>query len=212
MVSSIQSARMVSSQILLKVLKENDQQSMSQASSARASLLQRYGSQSSSTSMTQQRLSALLDSLASKPVSSLPEGNPEPEMSKDITTVSYMEGLKKKLEEMAEEPGSAARGKEMLAALKAGTLTVSDPINGISIKAWDVDNKEIKTDPTKLGVKIETEGWTSYLKSNLARGADAAFVRTPEGYHVDKGTGNSAYFGTVGTEYAYFTWSKPKAA
>ncbi len=201
MVTPLQSVRLQSAQFLLKALKETEQQT--ETSNTRTALLQRYGVDTSSSSS--QTLSALLSSLS--PATTETE---EPAISNDITTASFMAGLKKSLEEMAETAGTSAQGKSMLAALEAGALTVTDPLSGVTIKAWDPDSADEKNTDSKTGTEIETSGWSAFLKAHLSRGADAAFVKTSEGSYVDKTTGDNAYFGTVGSEYVYLTWPQAK--
>lgn len=202
MVTPLQSIRLQSAQFLLKALKETEQQTDN--SNTRTALLQRYGVDTSSSSS--QTLSALLSSLS--PATTETE---EPAMiSNDITTASFMAGLKKSLEEMAQTAGTSAQGKSMLAALEAGTLAVTDPLSGVTITAWDPDSDEEKNTDSKTGTEIEKSGWSAFLKAHLSRGSDAAFTRTAVGSYVDKTTGGNAYFGTVGSEYVYLTWPQAK--
>ncbi|HTO33191.1 MAG TPA: hypothetical protein VL202_18750 [Pararhizobium sp.] len=203
MVTPLQSVRLQSAQFLLKALKETEQQS--DTGNSRTALLQRYGIDTSSSSS--QTLSALLSSLS--PATTETE---EPAISNDVTTASFMAGLKKSLEAMAETAGTSAQGKSMLAALEAGTLTVADPLSGVTIKAWDTGSADEKDTDSKAGAAIEKSGWSAFLKAHLSRDADAAFTKTAEGSYVDKTTGDNAYFGTVGSEYVYLTWPQAKPA
>lgn len=212
MVSSLQSVRLLSSQSLLKVLKEAEQPAQSQGSSARNALLQRYGvDTSSSTALSQKTLSALLNTLSSKAdASTTTDKAVETAISADVTTSSFMSGLKQKLEDMANVPGGNQQAKSMLAALEAGMLVVTDPVAGVTIKAWDIDSAQEKGTTSKTGEKIERTGWSSFLKSHLARGDAGSYSKTAEGSYIDVVTGGSAYFGTVGSEFAYLSWPQAK--
>jgi hypothetical protein len=202
----------MSSQSLLKVLKETEQSLQSQGSSARSALLQRYGvDTSSSTALSQKTLSALLDTLSSK-TDAVTATDEAVEISPDVTTASFMSGLKQKLEDMASAPGGSQQAKSMLAALDAGTLVVSDPPAAVMIRAWDSDSVQENNTTGRTGEKIEQTGWSSFLKSHLARGDSGAYSKTAEGSYIDAVTGGSAYFGTVGSAYVYLSWPQANTA
>lgn len=212
MVTPLQSLRIQSSQFLLKALKENEQQTQSESSSTRSALLQRYGvDTSSSTSQSQKTLSALLDTLSPGTDTTAP-AQLAAEISPDVTTASFMAGLKKTLEDMAGAPGTGKQAESMLAALDAGTLTVTDPLKGVAIKAWDVDSAADKDTRTITGDTVETSGWSDFLRTHLARGNSGAFTRTAEGSYTDAVTGDNAYFGTVGSTYVYLSWPQSTTA
>lgn len=214
MVTSLQAVRTLSSEYLLKALKETEQQSQSQSSGTRNALLQRYGiDTSSSTSNSQTTLTALLNVLSAqtKTVTATDE-TAETAVSTDIQTASFMTGLKQKLEDMAGVAGTSKQATSMLAAFEAGTLTVTDPVKGITIKAWDVDNAAEKETTSKTGDASETTGWSQFLKSHLTRGDTAAYAKTAEGSYIDASTGDSAYFGTIGSGYVYLSWPQTKTA
>ncbi|OJF91292.1 hypothetical protein [Pararhizobium antarcticum] len=202
MVTPLQSVRLQSAQFLLKALKETEQETQAQASNTRTALLQRYGvepSSSGSSNTLAGLLSGLSPSTTQTPAT-------EVTISTDVTTASFMAGLKQSLQERTETAGTGAQGKSMLAALEAGTLAVTDPLNGVTITAWDPTTADAKDTAGNTGKTTETSGWSAFLKTHLARADNAAFVKTADGSYVDTITGNSAYFGTVGSVYVYLTW------
>ncbi|OBZ92821.1 hypothetical protein ADU59_24100 [Pararhizobium polonicum] len=212
MVTSLQAVRTLSSEYILKALKETDQQSQSQGGGTRNALLQRYGiDTSSSTSNAQSTLTALLNTLSAqtKTLTTTDEAA-ETAVSTDIQTASFMTGLKQKLEDMAGLAATSKQATSMLAALEAGTLTVTDPAKGITIKAWDVDSAAEKETTSKTGDTGETTGWSQFLKSHLTRGDSGAYAKTADGSYIDASTGDSAYFGTIGSGYVYLSWPQAK--
>lgn len=203
MVTPLQSVQLKSAQFLLKSLKETEQQAQSETANTRTALLQRYGiDTSSSTPLSQNTLSGLLD------IASNAEEEEAATISTDVTTASFMTGLKEKLKDLANTAGSSKQAQSMLAALEAGTLVVTDPLNGVSVTAWDVDDAaDGNGDATgRPNTSIEKTGWSEFLKAHLTRENDGAFSKTAEGSYVDAKTGSSAYFGTVGSGYVYLSW------
>jgi hypothetical protein len=114
--------------------------------------------------------------------------------------------LKQNLQDAVKSEGTGGQAQAMLDALDKGTLTISDPTNGVSIQAWDADATSEKDTTSKTADTIPTSDWNAYLKAHLQRGSDATFVKNTDGSFVDKVTGNEAYFGQVGSQYYYITW------
>ncbi|MGV8936056.1 MAG: hypothetical protein ACOH2J_02975 [Allorhizobium sp.] len=129
------------------------------------------------------------------------------DISNDITTTSFMAGLKLTLTAAGADGGSA-QADAMLKALAEGTLTVMDAASGVKITAWDADSAGDRNTATGRATAIDRSGWSPFLKSHLTRGSDAAYVKTADGSFVDTPTGEHAFFGTVGSEYVYLTWPK----
>ena len=218
MVSALQSVRLFTSQSMLKALKQVEQQNQSQSDSttAQSALLSRYGIDTSSDTSSSFSnsgsgsgyLSTMLDALNAKYVTEAetPQTAEVPDISSDITTPSFMTGLKAKLKELQAAPDTAAQGDAMLAALKAGTLVVSDPIDGREIKAWDVDDAAQKAVTHRTATMIDNTGWSAFLKTHLTRGEGGSYARKPDGSFTDRPSGANAYFGTLGSGYVYVTW------
>ncbi len=207
MVTSLQSVQLQSAQFLLKALKETEQQSQAETGNTRTALLQRYGiDTSSSSSLSQNTLSGLLD------IASNTDEDDDTAVSTDVTTESFMTGLKAKLEELAQTAGNSQQAQSMLAALEAGTLVVTDPLNGIAVMARDVDDASGKDADGEPGTTIDKTGWSEFLKTHLARGDTGAFSRTSDGSYVDAVTGDSAYFGAIGSAYFYLSWPQSTVA
>jgi hypothetical protein len=212
MVSSIQSIRLMTTQIALKALKEQEETTTS-TSSASSSLLQQYGLDTS-TSSSNDTLTRLLTTLATKnpdsTVNTTPSTTTTP-VSTDVTTASFMRSLKDSLEEMADTAAGKKQADAMLAALKAGTLTVTDPVSGQKIAAWDVDDEKHKDTTSGAATTIATNNWSDFLKERLTRGEDVSYAKSSDGSYIDKTTGENAYFGTVGSKYYYLSWPAANA-
>ncbi len=205
MVSSINSAKLASTQIFLRVLKEEKQASGGSSSnddyyaSALNNLMRDYGQGDDSESETYDTSLLRAIGAAGGADDSTEEEAP---ISDDIQTASFMKGLKAKLEEMKSSGDGALKAKEMLAALEAGTLTVTDAVNGRKIKAWDAEDE--KADRT--AEQTSRSDWSSFLKTQLSRDKSGGYELTDAGAHIDKATGESASFVTVDGTYVYLTW------
>lgn len=226
MVSALTSTRLVSAQLALTTLLSDDSSDDSSSSSSSSSSLassllsdSSTGSVSSVTSQSQTMLASLLGSMTGSSLSSSEDTSTDATTSSsstnsstDITSSSFMALLKQDLTTTAEGSGDGAKqAQAMLTALAAGTLTVSDPINGVSITAWDPSSSDSSTGSdssasSHMATSIATSGWNDYLKEHLERNSDATFTRTADNSFVDKSTGNEAYFGQVGSQYYYLSW------
>lgn len=213
MVSSIQSIRLMTTQIALKTLKEQEEASTSSSDSTRSALLQQYGLETS-TSSSNDTLNRLLTTLATQNASTSQDttsSTTPSTVSSDVTTASFMRSLKDSLEEMADTAAGKKQADAMLAALKAGTLTVTDPVSGQKIAAWDVDDEKHKDTTSGAATTIATNNWSDFLKEHLKRGDDVSYAKSSDGSYIDKTTGENAYFGTVGNKYYYLSWPAKSA-
>ncbi|WP_159951364.1 hypothetical protein [Rhizobium sp. 18065] len=207
MVSSINSASQSITQIFLKVQKENQQASDSETSSnddyynsSLANLMRTYGQEDDSTDDTYS--TGLLQALNA--TDSEDDGlTALTKTSDDIQTATFMDNLKTKLTELSQSGDGALKAKEMLAALDAGTLTVTDAEKGRQITAWDSS----AVDGDKTATSVATRDWSSFLRSELKREGTGGCELTESGAHIDKTTGNSASFVLVEDTYVYLTWS-----
>ncbi|RUM23830.1 hypothetical protein EFQ99_20535 [Rhizobium vallis] len=205
MVSALDNTRMVSAQYALKNLRSADESSDNTQNSSAASILSSYGLDPSSSSLlSNQALSGLLNTLSAQNDTS--DETDTSGDSADVTSASFMSMLKKQLQDAAAAEGESGKAHDMLAALEAGTLTISDPTQGVSIAAWDVDDPD--TD-SKTGKAIDVSGWSDFLDAHLERGADGTFVKQ-NGSYVDQTNDSNAYFGLIGQNYYYLSW--PQAA
>ncbi|ACE92756.1 hypothetical protein AMC90_CH03757 [Rhizobium phaseoli] len=208
MVSALDSTRVVSAQYALKNLRNSDDDSQDTQSSSAASILSSYGLDPSSASLlSNQALSGLLDTLSSQ--SDTTEETDATGDRADITSASFMAMLKQQLQEAAAAEGESGKAHNMLAALEAGTLTISDPTQGVSVAAWDVDDPDEADTESKAGKAIDVSGWSDFLNTHLERGSDGAFVKE-NGSYVDQTTDSNAFFGLIGSNYYYLSW--PQAA
>jgi len=211
MVSAIDSTRLVSAQYALKNLRGSDSDSSQSATepSSAASILSSYGLDPDTSSLlSNNALASLLDTLSTQNDQAEETTDTSGE-STDVTSSSFMAMLKKQLEEAAQQEETGGTAHDMLAALENGTLTVSDPTQGVSIAAWDVENPDEANTDSKPGTDIDASGWNDFLNAHLKRGDDASFVKQGNHY-VDQLDNSNAYFGQIGSNFYYLTW--PQAA
>lgn len=209
MVSALDSTRMVSAKYALKNLRNSQDDSQDPQTSSAASILSSYGLDSSSASLlSNQALSGLLDTLSSQ--SDTTEETDATGDSADITSASFMSMLKQQLQEAATAEGESGKAHDMLAALAAGTLTISDPTQGVSVAAWDVDDPDEVDTESKAGKAIDVSGWSEFLNAHLERGSNGAFIKE-NGSYVDQTTDSNAFFGLVGSNYYYLSWPQAVA-
>jgi hypothetical protein len=189
--------RLMTAQIALQVIKSGSSESSSSNTTEH--------DYSSLPSQTRSALSVMLDKInAGKAGSTDTSGNGT--ASTDITTASFMALLRQNMTAAADANGEGSQEAAMLAAFKKGQLTVTDPTQGVSIKAWDVtDPKEADVDQKK-GTAIETDDWNDFLRDHLQRDSHGRLVRSENGSFIEKGTGNEVYFGQVGAQNYYITW------
>ncbi|QCM06457.1 hypothetical protein CFBP6626_04475 [Agrobacterium tumefaciens] len=210
MVSSIDlSTRLTATKLALKAIREQEDNSAatSSSSSPRTALLASYGVDTSSSS-TNTRLTQLLAQYGQASGDDTKTDDTDTQVSSgDITQADFMKNLKETLEELSKDADKAAQAKAMLEALKEGTLTVSDPAEGAQIKAWDVETDKKTT--SKPATEIATTGWSDFLKDHLKRDG-SAYAKSSGGAYVDRISGDSAFFGSVGSRYYYLTWPQAK--
>ncbi|KXG86827.1 hypothetical protein [Agrobacterium bohemicum] len=130
-------------------------------------------------------------------------GNCEAEA--DSAVVTFMETLKAWLAELAVDPASALQGKAMSQALTSGVLKVFDPIDGVVIPAWDVAAIRPRQNQSE---RIDAIGWSEFLKQRVKRADGFSYAKDPDGSYLDAMTGESAFFGAVGSKFHYFTWPR----
>lgn len=206
MVSLVDSTRLLSSQLALQVLHGGEPSSDGLAGSDDSSFAN--GDFSSLPSQSRSALTALLNGLPANQTSDT--GSSDSTLaSTDITTSSFMALLKQNLTAAAEAKGGNSQEAAMLEAFNNGTLQVTDPTKGVTIKAWDVADEDQDLE-SKPGQTVETSDWNDFLRSHLERDNHGALVKTDDGSFVEKNTGNHVYFGQVGSQYYYLTW--PAAA
>jgi hypothetical protein len=227
MVTALSSTRLISAQLALKVLDASDTTDDSSSDSSSALDGSSIASDVSSLpSSAQASLASMLNNLSnsqSDNTTADATGSSTTAASTDITTTSFMALLKQNLTATAAGSSDGAKqAQAMLDALEAGTLTVSDPTSGVSIKAWDptatssTDTSDTSdtthTATANSPTAIPTTDWNDYLKAHLQRNENGTLTRATDNSFVDKSTGNEAYFGQVGTQFYYLTWTAPDTA
>jgi hypothetical protein len=127
----------------------------------------------------------------------------------NISSGDFMKALSARLKASSYDPISGPQSKAMLSALKGGNLSVYDPIKGVSVDAWNPDDKTSKAGKPEA---MEKSTWNEFLKEHLKRDAKGVLVRTGDGSYVDKATGQNAFFGTINGKYYYATWPSVTAS
>ncbi len=207
MVSSVASTQLLMSQIYMRVSRETAAQNTAATdtsptdyfNASLGNLMRTYGDAAEGGDDTYDQ--SWLRSSAAQDADVVQE-----EISDDIRTASFMTGLKDRLQEMT-RTGDAVKAKEMLSALEDGTLVVTDAPSGRQVTAYLPDEESTDRD----GGSVAVSDWSNFLKSNLSRERTGGYQLTDSGAHVDRTTGKSASFITVGGIYVYLTWPAPGA-
>ncbi len=203
MVNNINSLRLLNTQLALRTLRVGNATDEDTSRTSRASSLLTGGSISSSHANN--KLSVLLEGLSRNNGTTKTSVQPAaPKVVNDVTSTDFMKALTAKLKASVNDPVNGKQSQAMLAAIKNGTLSVSDPTKGVAIHAWNPDDKNSKAaKPTK----IEQGNWNDFLKDHLKRGdGGSGLTRTSDGSYIDKPTGQYAFFGNLNGKYYYVTW------
>jgi hypothetical protein len=161
-----------------------------------------------SAQLSNTMLSAMLDRLSS---SGAPNGSTDIDADNDVNNAAFMADFKEELEKEAAAEGKSGKAHEMLAALKEGSLTITDPVNGMTIKAWDVDAVGMKDVKSMQGSAIRPSNWSDFLSKNLKRDFGLSFTKR-DGNYVDKATDQSVAFAVTNGTKTYVSWTKPVVA
>jgi hypothetical protein len=204
MVSSIDTVRLWSMQTAIRVFKETSPQTDSGQSSLASRIMSSYGMDNDNGDDADTY--SLADILTGGTQSGADAAVQEPAVSPDIETASFMAGLKAKLTDLDAAPETRAQAAAMLEALDAGTLKVTDALNGREITAWDVEAKDAVP---QTATSTDTNDWSTFLREHLARASGGTYQRNADQSHIDRATGKSAYFGMIGEQYYYLTWTAP---
>jgi len=202
MVNSINSLRHHNTQLALRTLRVGNAVDDDTSRTSRSTSLLASGSSGSVHSSS--KLSILLGGLSGNNGTTKTATPPTaPKVTNDVTSSDFMKALTAKLKASVNDPVSGKQAQAMLAALKNGSLSVSDPTKGVAIDAWNPDDKNSKATKPE---KIEKDSWNEFLKDHLKRSDKGTFVRASDGSYVDKPTGQNAFFGTLNGKYYYVTW------
>lgn len=208
MISSLTATRLWSQQTALNAFKGVSESSSSQDSSsskATSSLADYLFTDDEGDDDTS--LSDLITSLQHQATTgSASATNASEGTADDISSTAFMAALQNKLESLRQNPDTSAMADSMLAALKAGTLTVTDVVSGEQIKAWDGSDNTAKP---SAQTSVDKSDWPTFLREHLQRDSTAKYVRNEDSSHKEKGTGASAYFGMIGETYYYLSWTVP---
>lgn len=210
MVSTVDSVRLWSNQTALKLMKETspDTSSDSSDSSSASLLLSQYGlSTTESDSDTDSGTYTLADYLASQDDAGVSEDETVKQPD-SLTSEDFMAFLKQQLEAMTKDPSKAEQATAMLQALENGTLTVTDVTEGKTVTAL---NSSSASNTTVQAEDINQQDWGTFLRDHLSRQNGGQFMRNEDGSYVDRATGDSAYFGSLGDKSYYLTWTKASA-
>lgn len=216
MVTSIDSVRLTSAQIFMRVLKENAPNASGSDSGSLGNSLADFltsddssGSQSDDAEIYNASLMQLLN--GSGITGQTDESATTVGADDKVDTDAFMKALKAKLEDMKATADGKDKAEAMLAALKDGKLTITDAATGTKITAWDPEDATAKAAAEKTRQTVATQGWTEFLKANLAR-SRATYQHAENGAYIDTTGKNNAFFGTIGDKYAYISWPAATAA
>jgi hypothetical protein len=205
MVSILGITRLMSAQLALRTLKGGTSESADTgADDSRARYMQILTS--GGTKVSSSTLSALLDHIGTGANTTTPAVLPA---KSDVTKAEFMKDFKASLEAEAKKEGESGKAHEMLAALKAGTLTITDPVNGKTIKAWDPADNANKTGSPEKASSIKTSNWNDFISIHLKRDGGSHFVKR-DGNYVDRKTDQSVAFTVTNGTKAYVSWTVPK--
>lgn len=221
MVSSINSVRVWTQQAALKAFNEAANERSGSSSGAGGSLVDRlYSGLGLDDGDDDTALSSLLSTLRQQAMTGgTAETQNDDGSIDDISSDAFMKALQKKIDALAANPDTKAMAEAMQDALAAGTLTVTDVIDGNRIAGRDLSDKKDGSDPDPTAAAdvpkaekeiIDKSDWSSFLKDHLQRDAYGRYVRNDDTSHKDKITGASSYFGMIGETYYYLSWTAPK--
>ncbi len=203
MISALALARSYSARLALGALKNSMSNSEASSSNNPASrLLGAFNLDTSvPTGLDSKTLSILLQTLQSQ--SSRPGvDKPSQAIPGVIGSKNFMTALKDKLSGPSNDPTSYVTYRSMMAALKDGTLEVTNPATGETVMAFDPkDGKNNASASTTDG-----KTWNTFLDDHLKRNSDGSFAKSPDGSYIDTKTGQNAYFDKIDGTYYYFTW------
>lgn len=126
------------------------------------------------------------------------------EIDGEMTGAAFMQRLKTWIAELSAAPVSVHQGRALSQALASGTLNIFDPLEGITVTAWDAESDQ---PTTKHRQEIPATGWSQFLKQRVMRD-DAGYRKDADGNYIDLISGENAYFGAIGNRFVYLTWPK----
>jgi hypothetical protein len=200
MISPIALARSYSTRLALGVLQSNSTTETNTSPASR--LLGSLGFEdSSSTRLNSRTLSIILQALQNQSEGTA-AGDTQHHTTGAIGSKDFMTKLKARLTDGGSDPISYLNNREMLKALKDGTLTVTNPASGETVTAYEPDNTKNAPKPDRGDPKA----WNKFLDEHLKRDANGSFVKSADGSYIDAKTGQNAYFDKIDGNYFYFTW------
>jgi hypothetical protein len=132
----------------------------------------------------------------------------------DISSNAFMKALNQKIDTLQASEDTRAMATAMREALSAGRLTVTDVVAG---------EQSIGREPSASGsasggsaaseasssevTTVDTSEWSTFLRDTLLRDSHGLYVRNDDSSHIDKATGSSAYFGMIGDNNYYLSWT-----
>ncbi|AYD00353.1 hypothetical protein [Neorhizobium sp. NCHU2750] len=156
-------------------------------------------------------LASVQQAMASAKVEADDDGSVE-----DMSSAAFMKAVKKKIDTLASSPDTAQMAATMRQAFSQGELTVTNVEAGEQVAAWDPAAATISdgAGATSNGeiTSVASSQWSSFLRNGLVRDSHGLYVRNADSSHIDKATGDSAYFGMVGDNNYYLSWPAGTAA
>lgn len=134
----------------------------------------------------------------------------------DMSSTAFMKAVKRKIDTLASSPDTAQMATAMQQALSRGELAVTNVEAGEQVVARD-PSASATSDGTGASsssevTSVASSPWSSFLRNGLVRDSHGLYVRNADSSHIDKATGDSAYFGMVGDNNYYLSWPAGTAA
>lgn len=118
----------------------------------------------------------------------------------DISSKAFRTALAEKIAALGDGVDTSMMAQSMQDAFSAGRLTVTDASAGTTVTF----GSDAATDEV---ANVATAEWSAFLKDTLLRDSHGLYVRNGDSSHVDKASGASAYFGLIGDNHYYLTWT-----
>lgn len=207
MISSISSSRLWPQQVVFKAFNDTSGNPDNPTPGSSAASLSRLFYSEAADEVDdygyESELSSLFGSLPQTTAGNSPVQDTDGAID-DISSNAFMKALQGKLDTLKANADTSAMAETMQAALASGRLTVSDVVTGEQIIARDVADANAPSGETTT---IATSEWSSFLRDTLLRDSYGRYVRNDDSSHIDKASGNSAYFGIIGETHYYLSWT-----
>ncbi|MFC5757902.1 hypothetical protein [Rhizobium sp. GCM10022189] len=200
MISALSLARNYTARLALGALRNNSTTDTNTSPASRL-LSSLDFNDSTSTRLDSKTLSIILQALQNQGRGNTADGTQQ-HLTGSIGSKDFMAKLEARLTDGGSNPVGHVNAREMLRALKDGTLSVTNPTTGETVTAYD----PASTKSVPKTEKGDAKAWNMFLDEHLKRDADGNFAKSADGSYIDAKTGRNAYFDKINGSYYYFTW------